>query len=136
MAKSMKNMLVTMREDLLRELLDNRKAESSDLKTEIGDLYDLADEERDRQLSLLLSDRDREKLFEIDAALERIDEKTYGVCEECGEKISSSRLKIMPFARLCVPCQSGLEKSQRTKRSEEEPAYRDLPYPDTEESED
>jgi DnaK suppressor protein len=136
MAKSMKNTLLKMREELLRELLNNRKAESSDPKTEIGDLYDLADEERDRQLSLLLSDRDREKLFEIDAALERIDEKTYGVCEECGKKISSNRLKIMPFARLCVPCQSGFEKNQRTRRFEEEPTFRDLSYTDTEESED
>ena len=69
------------------------------LQEAIADLYDLADDERERQFSILLCDRDREKLIQIDEALERIEDGTYGICEECGCKISEKRLKIMPHRR-------------------------------------
>ena len=54
--------------------------------------------------------RDKEKLLAIEEALEKIREGTYGVCEECGDEIGAGRLKAMPLAKLCVTCQSRLEK--------------------------
>ncbi|MBI3076184.1 MAG: TraR/DksA family transcriptional regulator, partial [Deltaproteobacteria bacterium] len=66
--KQMKKMLLDMRAQLLQGISENVKAESGTEKTEIGDLYDLATSERDRELSLLLGDRDRAKLKEIDSA--------------------------------------------------------------------
>lgn len=131
MYKKAKQMLLKLREQILEEIAEKRKMGSNELKNEIGDFYDSADEERDRQLSLLLGERDREKLFEIDEALQRIEEGVYGTCEECGKKITESRLKIMPFARFCVTCQSELEKkSEKAKKYEEESIYRDVNIPE------
>ena len=93
-----------------------------------GDIYDQASSERDRELGLLLGDREREKIHNIDEALLRIDEGDYGICEECDEDIPFGRLKAMPFTRHCVKCKSDLEKLQaQTKRVEEERAYREIP---------
>jgi len=137
MYKSIKTMLLKMRDELIEEIAKNRKMETDDLRNEIGDLYDLADNERDRQLSHILNDRDRRKLIEIDEALERIEDGTYGICEECGKRITSNRLKIMPFARLCVPCKSDIEKHRgQFRRIEEEAPYRELSNIDMEEFEE
>jgi DnaK suppressor protein len=131
MNKKIKQMLHKMRAQLMKEIAEKRKIEIDDLKDEIADFYDSADEERDRQFSHLLCDRDREKLFEIDEALQRIEEKTYGICEECGKKITESRLKVMPFARLCISCQSELEKkSEKAKKYTDGTPYRDLSFPE------
>lgn len=93
-----------------------------------GDIYDQASSERDRELGLLLGDREREKIHSIDEALLRIDDGEYGICEECDEDIPLGRLKAMPFTRHCVKCKSDLEKLQaQTKRVEEERAYREIP---------
>ena len=136
MYKTIKKMLNEMRDELIEEIARNRKIETDDLKDEISDLYDLADNERDRQLSHILSDRDRKKIIEIDEALERIEDKTYGICEECGKRITSNRLKIMPFARLCVPCKSESEQIGQFSKVEDEASYRNLSNISTEEAEE
>jgi DnaK suppressor protein len=137
MYKSIKKMLLTMRDELIEEIARNRKMETDELRNEIGDLYDLADNERDRQLSHILNDRDRGKLIEINEALERIENSTYGICEECGKRIASNRLKIMPFARLCVPCKSDIEKQTgQFRRVDEEAPYRELSNIELEEFEE
>jgi len=137
MYKSIKKMLLKMRDELIEEIAKNRKMETDKLRDEIGDLYDLADNERDRQLSHLFNDRDRGKLTEINEALERIEDGTYGICEECGKRITSNRLKIMPFARLCVPCKSEREKKMwQFRRVDDEAPYRELSNIETEETEE
>lgn len=137
MYKLIKKMLLKMRDELIEEIARNRKMETDELRNEIGDLYDLADNERDRQLSHILNDRDRGKLIEIDEALERIEDKTYGICEECGKRISPNRIKVMPFARLCVPCKSDREKQVgQFRRVDEEAPYRELSNIDLEEFEE
>jgi DnaK suppressor protein len=137
MYKTIQKMLLATRDELIEEIARNRKIDTEDLRTEIGDLYDSADNERDRQLSHILTDRDRKKLIEIDEALEKIEDKTYGCCEECGKKITASRLKILPFTRLCILCKSDMEKqSGQVKKVEEEAPYRGLSNIDTEEVEE
>ena len=137
MYKTIQKMLIKMRDELIGEIARNRKIETDDLRDEIGDLYDSADNERDRQLSHILTDRDRKKIVEIDEALERIEDKTYGICEECGKRITPNRLKIMPFARLCVQCKSESEKQTgQFGKVEVETPYKDLSSIDTEESEE
>jgi len=97
--------------------------------SEIGDLVDQAGDERDRELSLLLTDRDKEKLFAINEALEKLKEGSYGICEECGDKIGHGRLKVMPLAKYCVNCQSKVEREMvLQKKVEEELKYRGLAY--------
>jgi DnaK suppressor protein len=122
--------LEKLKEDTLREIRKSVKngTEAVAAIEPGGDIYDQASSERDRELGLLLGDREREKIHSIDEALLRIDEGEYGICEECEEDIPLGRLKAMPFTRHCVKCKSDLEKLQaQTKRVEEERAYREIP---------
>ncbi|MGH9118409.1 MAG: TraR/DksA family transcriptional regulator [Acidimicrobiales bacterium] len=61
----------------------------------------------ERERDLALSAQARAAIEEIDGALERIDAGTYGICQQCGERIPKERLKAIPYARLCVRCKSG-----------------------------
>ena len=122
--------LEKLKEDTLREIRKSVKkgTEAVAAIEPGGDIYDQASSERDRELGLLLGDREREKIHSIDEALLRIDDGDYGICEECDEDIPLGRLKAMPFTRHCVKCKSDLEKLQaQTKRVEEERAYREIP---------
>jgi DnaK suppressor protein len=128
--------LEKIKEDALREINKSIKNGTDAVATNEpgGDIYDQASSERDRELGLLLGDREREKLHSIDEALLRIDEDEYGICEECDEDIPIGRLKAMPFTRHCVKCKSDLEKLQaQTKRFEEDRAYREIPLGSEEE---
>ena len=111
-----KKMLLKMREELLSDISKSMRSESNPLKSEIGDLYDLATSERERELSFLLTDRDRKKLNQIDEALRRVEDGSYGICESCGEEISKGRLLAMPFTKLCVNCQAEQEKLEALER--------------------
>ncbi len=110
------DLLLKEKEDLLKDVEARLKSESSDAKFEIGDLYDIASTERERELSLTFGDRDREKLAEIEAALERIKNGAYGLCEDCEERIEEGRLLAMPFARVCVDCKSKHEQMHNYRR--------------------
>jgi DnaK suppressor protein len=112
--------LLDMREELVGEGLGRSLPEDLARPFDIGDEGDRADSERTHEVSVLLSVRDKEKVLAIDEALERLDEGTSGVCEECGEEIGAGRLKAMPLAKLCIPCQSTLEKEQAHQKFVEE----------------
>ena len=134
--KEIRDILQQMKADTLREISKTVKngAETSSAGEPSGDIYDQASSERDRELGLLLGDREREKLHNIDEALLRMEEGEYGICEECEEEIPLGRLKAMPFTRHCVKCKSDLEKLQaQTKRFEEDRAYREIPLGNEEE---
>ena len=125
--------LLAMKEQTLLEIKRSIKkgSEASVGEEPTGDIYDQASSERDRELGLLLNDRDREKVHSIDEALLRIAEGEYGICEECDEEIPMGRLKVLPFTRHCVKCKSDLEKFQaQTRRIEEDRAYREIPVGD------
>lgn len=100
---------------ILQEVSQKVRSESNVLKHEIGDIYDIASNERERELTLMLGDRDREKLSEIEDALERIRDNSYGTCEECGEPIAEPRLKALPSTKVCVECMSKMEKELKIK---------------------
>lgn len=134
--EDMKAILLKMKEDTLREITKAVKS-GSDLSIgePSGDIYDQASSERDRELDLLLGDREREKLRNIDEALLKIEDGEYGICEECEEEIPVGRLKIVPFARYCVKCKSDIEKQQaQTKRFEEDRVYREIALGEEEEA--
>lgn len=115
MHEEAKEILLKMKEELIEEIAANIKVESDVLKSEIGDTFDLAVDERDREMTLLLCDRDQEKLIAIEEVLKKIKDGTYGICEECGKEINKARLKAMPFAKLCVSCKSRIEKYENDK---------------------
>jgi DnaK suppressor protein len=122
--------LLDMQEKIMSGISENPLPEALITQTDIGDLVDQAGDERERELSLLLSGRDKEKLLAIREALEKLGEGTYGICEECGDRIGPGRLKVMPLAKFCVSCQAKLEKeiSLLRKAEEEDLTYRGLAY--------
>jgi DnaK suppressor protein len=132
--KQAAEMLKDMKRQAMKEMQDHVKVETEGVKDEGRDTYDLASDERDREINFILNDREREKLLAIDEALQRIKDKTYGICESCEGEIQLGRLKILPFTRLCVRCQEENEKeSKRLKNVEDERGYRRLVVGDIEE---
>jgi RNA polymerase-binding transcription factor DksA len=71
----------------------------------------------DRDFALSLLSQEQDALYEIDEALKRIEQGTYGICELCGKSIPHARLEAIPFARFTVDCQSQLEKQRKLSRS-------------------
>ena len=105
-----RGMLTQMRRELLRDVSRTFKTESDHLKFDVGDFYDHASSDRDRELALMITDRERDKLVQIDEALKNIEDGSYGICESCGDEIDQDRLKAMPFAKLCLSCKIDLER--------------------------
>ena len=134
--EEMRDILLKMKEGTLAEIQKSVRSGTDTPDVEpSGDIYDQASSERDRELDLLLGDREREKLRSIDEALDRIDDGEYGICEECEEEIPLGRLKVLPFARYCVRCKADIEKLQaQTRRFEEERVYREIAFTEEEEA--
>lgn len=136
--KKAEETLQETKKQLLREIQERVKEETEGSKDEGRDTYDLASDERDREINFILNDREREKLLAIDEALQRIKDKTYGICEcgceNCEGEIQLGRLKVLPFTRLCVRCQEEMEReSKRQRKFEDERSYRKLAITDIEE---
>ncbi len=109
--------LLNWREDILREsreTLQNLQDENNVLP----DLADRASTETDRALELRTRDRQRKLIAKIDAALKRIDDGTYGYCEETGEPISLRRLDARPIATLSIEAQERHERRERVYRDD------------------
>lgn len=105
-----KDILFQMRKELIEDVAQSIKTESDYLRFDVGDFYDHATSDRARELSLMLTDRERQKLVQIEEALKKIDEGSYGICESCGDDIDDERLLAMPFAKLCLSCKIDLER--------------------------
>ena len=114
--ESARENLLEMKQKLLSEIESELRAEREGNKDEGMDTYDLASEERDREINFILSDRERVKLQQIDDALQRLDDGNYGVCESCGLEIGEERLTAMPFSRLCRDCQQDQEREAKSQR--------------------
>ena len=116
--QAFKKQLVQERSVLLQVISPKMDPSPKTGDPEGGDVCDIASSERERELRLRLSERERGKLRAIEDALDRIEEGSFGVCEECGAKIPIGRLKVMPFTTVCVPCKSR-EEQQRKLYAEE-----------------
>ena len=103
--------ILLMRKAELEKILFNLSSEINDLsKCEVkedGD-YAAASMDSDRDYKLYLNQK--KELEEINEALKRIDEGTYGICEMCEEPISEERLKVKPYAKYCIICREIIEK--------------------------
>ncbi|MFA6433091.1 MAG: TraR/DksA C4-type zinc finger protein [Elusimicrobiales bacterium] len=100
-----------MRENLSKNVEDKKNLDM--LEPEVGDSIDQATQSLDKEILFELSDNERKTLDNIDASLRKLDNGIYGVCEHCKRGIDKKRLKALPSARYCLPCQSGAEKSRR-----------------------
>lgn len=131
--KSLKDSLLRMREDLVRDISRRTKTTAEGTAPDIGDILDSVSEERTRELDMILTDREKKKLLQIDDALDRIEDASYGLCEECGVKIPKGRLKVMPFAKYCVECQEKMERDEKYMREEPEDGIKKVPAGEVEE---
>ena len=110
-----KEALMNLRDELLPNMQsvtrDHLRSGASNVSSSSGQhIGDAGSEAEVRDLTIRLLDKDREQLFEIDAALERIRRGTYGICEISLDPIPKKRLQVRPFCRLTVKCQEEYEK--------------------------
>jgi RNA polymerase-binding transcription factor len=120
---SLKQILIAKREALIQEIkhqLGQSVTEEQQRRLEAAmDSGDQALVDLEREMGISLQEmRNRERQL-IDDALDSLDEGTYGMCADCGEEISEKRLHALPFARLCVECQSKRELMEKIERSEQ-----------------
>jgi DnaK suppressor protein len=105
-----KEELERLRREVLREVRMmgdvSRQLDTDD----VPDLGDMSTRSYDRDLLYNLSEVQRQKIRDIDAALELLAQGDYGVCVRCGEEISSKRLEVRPFSRYCVECKTEVER--------------------------
>lgn len=112
--------LLKMREELLSELgyledavLNHTSREASgDLSAYSFHMADLGTDAMRRETAFLLASKEGRMLLNINDALRRIQQKTYGKCGQCGKPINPKRLEAVPQALLCIQCQSNEEKNQ------------------------
>jgi DnaK suppressor protein len=107
-----KQVLTDMLDTLIGQSRDSLDVMSQEVAT-FADVTDRATAESDRQLNILMRERDRQLIGEIHEALDRVKEGEYGICQECGEEIGEARLRAQPTATLCVHCKALLEDMGR-----------------------
>ena len=112
-----KQKLLNWKEDILRESRETLSHLQTDTENH-PDIADRASSETDRAIELRARDRQRKLISKIDAAIQRIDDNTYGYCEETGEPISLKRLEARPIATLSVEAQERHEKREKVYRDE------------------
>ncbi|UXN02288.1 MULTISPECIES: RNA polymerase-binding protein DksA [unclassified Bartonella] len=109
--------LIFWKNDILREsreTLENLQQENANLP----DMADRASSETDRSIELRARDRQRKLISKIDAALQRLNEGTYGFCEETGDPIGLKRLDARPIATLSLEAQERHERREKVYRDE------------------
>jgi DnaK suppressor protein len=115
---SFRKLLTHRLEELLMEA-ERTKYKVKETDEPASDPMELASNGFDRDFLLRLRDRERKLMIKIKEALERIEDGTFGICEECGEKISVKRLRARPMATLCIDCKHEQEVLEKRVEYEE-----------------
>ena len=101
---------------LLKEIKEQSEEVSTEKSDEPGDMVDMATGLLEQELNLSLTTAETHSLKEIDAALLRLENGTYGICLDSGEIIMKSRLKAVPEAKRTLEAQEKYDKIQRDKQ--------------------
>jgi len=107
-----KKILLKEREQIVGEVKQIDESSKEMGQDGIQDIGDEAANIYNKQVLLSLNENERMRLQEVDEALDRIGNGTYGICEECGGQISPKRIEVRPVAKYCVPCLTQLEKGK------------------------
>lgn len=105
-------------EDMKAEINNDVEKTLNDMTSQGGpvpDPNDRASLESERTFELRIRGREQKLLEKINEALERIDEGTYGICEECGEEIRIKRLEARPVASYCIDCKTEMEQKEKAQ---------------------
>ncbi|MDR2503916.1 MAG: RNA polymerase-binding protein DksA [Deltaproteobacteria bacterium] len=111
-----KRILSEMMEEALRQS-DSTIEDMTDSNEAFADPADRATVESDRAFTLRIRDRERKLIKKIKGALQRIEDGSYGICEECGDEIGVLRLKARPVTKLCINCKSRQEEDEHLRGS-------------------
>ena len=110
---TLKKMLTDEKAKIMRHLESLSDSQEEELDISTGDPVDIASQEINQNSIQKIGKRETFLLKKIDLALKKIDENTYGECEECGEEISVQRLMARPVAQLCIDCKTEQESVER-----------------------
>lgn len=110
--------LILKRKDELSDAIEHisedtkksQKEASGDISGYSFHMADVATDNYDREFSMGIVSSERKQLAELNDALKRIEDGSYGICQDCKDPIPQARLKAVPFARLCVKCQEKRDK--------------------------
>jgi DnaK suppressor protein len=120
---ALQQMLMRKRQEVIKEIegsLGQSLTEDQQRRLESArDVGDQALMDLDRELGISLMEMRNRRRQAMDEALTRLSEGTYGICAECGVEISERRLEAVPFAKLCVECQSREELLEKIEKEEE-----------------
>ena len=119
----LQRMLLGKRQEIMREIEGNLgQSLTEDQQRRLESARDVGDQalmDLDRELGISLMEMRNRKRQAIDEALTRLSEGTYGICAECGIEVSEKRLEAVPFAKLCVQCQSRQELLEKIEKEED-----------------
>lgn len=110
--------------DIRKKLVEQRKALLSEAEEALNslpgqtifpDLGDQASAEIDRNFMLRLRGREQKLLKKIEAAIEKIDNGTFGICEVCGQEIDIKRLEARPVTTMCIECKTEQEEEEKLR---------------------
>jgi len=109
-----KKILLIQLRDLTAQVSDDRAAAIDSLDGDAKDVVDKSQQDVNQELALQLGERASRMIAEIDQALMRIDEGSYGKCERCEKEIDERRLEAVPTARYDAACQEAIEREDGT----------------------
>jgi RNA polymerase-binding protein DksA len=98
---------------IAKDVSKNPRDASGDLSAYTVHLADMSSDTYERELSANIASSEQEVLYQIDEALKRLEDGTYGTCQECSKPISLSRLKAVPYTSQCIACQRAQEQKKR-----------------------
>lgn len=102
--------LLRMRLEVMREVRSAADASREMGQDGVPDIGDMSANTYSRDLLLNLSENQRQKIRDIDVALERLAQGEYGICARCGDEIAPRRMEVRPFSRYCIDCKTDVEK--------------------------
>ncbi len=118
--KKCEEKLIQMKSEIL-ESLKKRAQEGLQIETDVQDEGDIAQESSSKAVSLLLADKDKQRLNQVNQALERIKEGTYGICIDTEEEIEEKRLLANPLALRSIMAQEAFEKDVKMQQLAKRP---------------
>ena len=108
--KKYPQVLLKMKDELTSNVSHEEKEGRDAVTVEAKDFGDMATEAYGQEMSFAVSDAGRKKLRDVEDALRRINDGTFGNCEKCSKPIDEGRLGVVPQARLCISCQESAEQ--------------------------
>lgn len=115
----LRKILEQKRRDVVNDIKQELEENFQDNEREVGDVGDMSTKDILESFKMRITDREAKYLKKIERALQKIDDGTYGICENCGACIGYERLKLRPVAELCIKCKLEQEKAERKFGKEE-----------------